>query len=106
MKQEKIFTLLNEMSLDEKIGQLIQLSGEFFSASDIPIGPIEKLGISKKMVNLCGSPLKCRRWRKIIPRVREPPMAIQTSSYYQCWFMSQVSLCGFQTRLFRNPFNG
>lgn len=57
MKQEKIFTLLNEMSLDEKIGQLIQLSGEFFSASDISIGPIEKLGISKKMVNLCGSAL-------------------------------------------------
>ena len=51
MKQEKINKLLHAMSLDEKIGQLIQLSGEFFSTADISIGPIQKLGISQKMVN-------------------------------------------------------
>lgn len=55
MNQKEIIRLLKDMSLDEKIGQLIQLSGEFFSANDISIGPIEKLGISKKMVDLTGS---------------------------------------------------
>lgn len=55
MNQKEIICLLKDMSLDEKIGQLIQLSGEFFSANDISIGPIEKLGISKKMVDLTGS---------------------------------------------------
>lgn len=55
MNQKEIIRLLEDMSLDEKIGQLIQLSGEFFSANDISIGPIEKLGISKKMVDLTGS---------------------------------------------------
>lgn len=55
MNQKEIISLLKDMSLDEKIGQLIQLSGEFFCANDISIGPVEKLGISKKMVDLTGS---------------------------------------------------
>lgn len=57
MKQEEITALLDDMSLEEKIGQLVQLSGEFFSANDISIGPIQKLGIDKKMVELAGSAL-------------------------------------------------
>lgn len=30
MKQKELKALLDDMSLDEKIGQLVQLSGEFY----------------------------------------------------------------------------
>lgn len=94
MKQKKIFTLLNEMSLDEKIGQLIQLSGEFFSASDISIGPIEKLGISKKMVNLCGSALNIVGAENV-RRVQNQQMQKQPH-HIPMLFMSDV-IYGFKT---------
>ncbi len=94
MKQKKIFTLLNEMSLDEKIGQLIQLSGEFFSASDISIGPIEKLGISKKMVNLCGSALNIVGAENV-RRVQNQQMQKQPH-HIPILFMSDV-IYGFKT---------
>lgn len=55
MEERKLRELLNSLNLDEKIGQLIQLSGEFFSAKDVSLGPQKKLGITKEMVDLCGS---------------------------------------------------
>lgn len=94
MKQEKIFTLLSEMSLDEKIGQLIQLSGEFFSTSDISIGPIEKLGISKKLVNLCGSALNIVGAENV-RRVQDQQMKRQPH-HIPMLFMSDV-IYGFKT---------
>ncbi len=46
------------MSLEEKIGQMVQLSGEFFNNDDnVVTGPRKKLGISKKQVFLAGSVL-------------------------------------------------
>lgn len=58
MNEKDLKNLLNDLNLDEKIGQLIQLSGEFFSSNnDISTGPEKKLGISSKMVDLCGSVL-------------------------------------------------
>lgn len=57
MKQDKLRALLNDMSLEEKIGQLVQLSGEFFEAKDISLGPQQKLGITKRTVDLTGSVL-------------------------------------------------
>ncbi|WEV37418.1 beta-glucosidase BglX [Lactobacillus sp. ESL0677] len=55
MKQEDLNSLLNDLSLTEKVGQLIQLSGEFFQSKDISFGPIQKLGIPDKLVDLSGS---------------------------------------------------
>ena len=43
MEEKQLKLLLKEMSLDEKIGQLIQLSGEFFQANDISYGPRDNL---------------------------------------------------------------
>ncbi|WP_334352658.1 beta-glucosidase BglX [Companilactobacillus sp. HBUAS56257] len=57
MEESKLRELLNSLSIEEKIGQLIQLSGEFFSAKDISVGPQKKLGITKDAVELCGSVL-------------------------------------------------
>ena len=51
-------TLLDGMTVDEKIGQLIQLNAEFFakSASEIT-GPTEKLGLDPKSLPTIGSSL-------------------------------------------------
>ncbi|GAB5051465.1 beta-glucosidase BglX [Pediococcus ethanolidurans] len=58
MQLKKLRKLLNELTVTEKVGQLIQLSGEFFeSSNDIVVGPEQKLGISPKIVNLSGSVL-------------------------------------------------
>ncbi|KRN33073.1 Beta-glucosidase-related glycosidase [Liquorilactobacillus mali] len=55
MKENELRSLLNDLSLEEKIGQLVQLSGEFFKADDISIGPQQKLGITQRTVDLTGS---------------------------------------------------
>lgn len=58
MEEIKLKEILNDLSLKEKIGQLIQLSGEFFSSDDeISTGPQKKLGISDEMIELTGSVL-------------------------------------------------
>ena len=50
--------LLLEMTLDEKIAQLMQLSGEFYHAVGAEItGPMETLGISAEVVKNSGSVL-------------------------------------------------
>ncbi|WP_103662587.1 beta-glucosidase BglX [Lactobacillus sp. HT06-2] len=94
MKKEKLIKLLHSMSLNEKIGQLIQLSGEFFSASDISIGPLGKLGISKEMVCLCGSALNVVG-AKSVHKVQDEQMKKQPH-HIPMLFMSDV-IYGFKT---------
>lgn len=57
MEEEKLHELFNDMSLKEKVGQLIQLSGDFFDAQNISFGPHDDLGISQEMIDLTGSVL-------------------------------------------------
>lgn len=58
MEESKLRSLLESLTLKEKIGQLIQLSGEFYSdEEEIVTGPQEKLGISSEMIELSGSVL-------------------------------------------------
>lgn len=50
--------LLAQMTLDEKIGQLVQLSGEFFlDEPQLTVGPKAKLGITQTVVDNVGSVL-------------------------------------------------
>lgn len=55
MKKEKLLDLLNEMTLEEKIYQLVQLSGEFFNSDDMAIGPKQELGITQEVVDNVGT---------------------------------------------------
>ncbi|MBR6777658.1 MAG: beta-glucosidase, partial [Clostridia bacterium] len=50
--------LISQMTLEEKVGQLIQLNGENFtkSASEIT-GPVQSWGISEEWLNIMGSTL-------------------------------------------------
>lgn len=57
MDLTKLHNLLDSLTLQEKIGQLVQLSGEFFDATDISLGPQRQLGITQETVDLAGSVL-------------------------------------------------
>lgn len=57
MKEEKLHELLQSLTWTEKVGQLVQLSGEFFNTSALTVGPQQKLGISDEILTNVGSVL-------------------------------------------------
>lgn len=59
MTEKELFNLLNDMSFKEKIGQLNQLAGSFFSTKErnIVTGPLAKDGLLSKNKYLTGSVL-------------------------------------------------
>ena len=58
MEEKQLRVLLDSLTLKEKIGQMIQLSGDFFGDNkEINTGPAEKLGIDLEMVAYTGSVL-------------------------------------------------
>lgn len=58
MVKSQLINLLNEMTIDEKIGQLVQIKGSFFlKGESIQTGPIANLGINEKMIYKIGSVL-------------------------------------------------
>ncbi len=57
MRDEKILALLQDMSLEEKIGQLLQLTGNFFDGEGLATGPMEDMGLSEEQVHNTGSVL-------------------------------------------------
>lgn len=57
MKEEKLLLLMEQMTLKEKIGQLIQLAGDCFGMEVMSVGPQQDLGITQETVDTCGSVL-------------------------------------------------
>ena len=57
MKQEQILELLDNMSLKEKVDQLLQLNGSFYEAdnNDVLTGPARELGVSEDDIRMAGS---------------------------------------------------
>lgn len=57
MTEQELQNLFQQMTLEEKIGQLVQLDGGCFGTDAMAVGPREKLGISEETVANCGSVL-------------------------------------------------
>ncbi len=57
MKQEKILELLKDMSLEEKIDQLLQLGANYFKEGAVLTGPEAEIGITEEEIGRCGSVL-------------------------------------------------
>lgn len=57
MKEKELKRLFESLTTKEKIYQLVQLSGEFFNADAMAVGPQEKLGIAQEVVDNAGSVL-------------------------------------------------
>lgn len=73
MKREKLLELFNQMTLEEKIYQLVQLDGSFFSENAAITGPKAKLGINDDVIynigsvyNVFGGVEKIRKYKMII----------------------------------------
>ncbi len=59
MKEEKLYQLLEKMTLEEKIGQLVQVAGEVFLMDEVKVttGPLAHLNLSEEMLYNVGSVL-------------------------------------------------
>lgn len=57
MTQDNLRKLLNDMSLDEKIGQLIQLDARFFGDAKMVTGPTGNVELTQDQINYVGSVL-------------------------------------------------
>lgn len=57
MTKEQLLDLLNDMSLDEKIGQLTQLAGSMYGADAIVTGLLDMYNINDKALEMSGSVL-------------------------------------------------
>lgn len=57
MTEQALKDLMAQMTLKEKIGQMVQLDGGCFGAGDLATGPMEKLGVTAEDVAVCGSVL-------------------------------------------------
>lgn len=57
MTENNLKELLSRMTLEEKIGQLVQLDGKCFGTGDMATGPQEELGITQEDVDVSGSVL-------------------------------------------------
>lgn len=55
MNEEKIRELMADMSVDEKIGQLLQLLGDVFIGEGFATGPMEEMNLSEDQVKCTGS---------------------------------------------------
>lgn len=55
MEKGKLLELLNEMTLEEKVYQLVQLDGGLYSENAAVTGPKVKLGINDEVINNIGS---------------------------------------------------
>ncbi|WP_160677165.1 beta-glucosidase BglX [Clostridium sp. C8-1-8] len=55
MEQSKVLELLNSLTIEEKIYQLVQLDGSLYSENAAVTGPKAKLGISDDVINNIGS---------------------------------------------------
>lgn len=70
MRKEKLLDLLKQMTLEEKIGQLVQVAGETFLMDKVNVetGPLKNLELSHKMLYNVGSILNivgCERVKKV-----------------------------------------
>ncbi len=70
MKDREIIELLNKMTLEEKIGQMVQVAGDAFLQADINVttGPLKNLELSEEMLYNVGSVLNVmgsKRVRKV-----------------------------------------
>lgn len=57
MTEQNLKKLLEQMTLPEKVGQLVQLDGGCFGTDALAVGPRERLGVTQDDVDVCGSVL-------------------------------------------------
>lgn len=115
MKEDDLRALMGQMTLAEKVGQLVQLDGGCFGASDVATGPRAKLGVTQADVDVCGSVLNVlgadevrriqdaylERSRLKVPL---PFMADIIYGYQTCYPIPLAQACSFDTDRVRDNY--
>lgn len=66
MKKEKLLELLNQMTIEEKLGQMLQIKADPFKSSDTSTtGPTEDLNLTDEMIYNVGSILNIAGFNKV-----------------------------------------
>ncbi|MDD6050260.1 MAG: glycoside hydrolase family 3 N-terminal domain-containing protein [Clostridiales bacterium] len=94
MDENKLQKLLQEMTLQEKIEQLVQLDSSFFDNDGVCTGPVEKFAMTEEQPYRVGSLLGVRGAAKIID-LQDRMMALQPH-HIPALFMLDV-IHGYQT---------
>lgn len=94
MTEQQLQALLQEMTLEEKIGQLVQLDGACFGTDAMAVGPREALGITEETVRNCGSVLNVLGAEKV-HEIQDRHLA-QSRLKIPLLFMADV-IYGYQT---------
>lgn len=94
MQEKELKELLNTLTWTEKVGQLVQLSGEFFDNKELATGPKQKLGITDEIMQNLGSVLNvtgAKNTKEIQDRYLE-----QSSAKIPLLFMADI-VYGYRT---------
>ena len=94
MEQSRLLELLQDMSLEEKIGQLVQLPNSFFEHEAVLTGPAMEFGIGEKEIYEAGSTLSVFG-AKTVRKVQESYMEKQPH-HIPLLFMADV-INGYRT---------
>lgn len=94
MTSEQIKALLEDMSLQEKIGQLLQLNGNFYAEEGLATGPMSDMELTEEQVNNAGSILSAIG-AKQLKRIQKAYMEKQPH-HIPMLFMADV-INGFRT---------
>lgn len=94
MNQQELSKLCHDMSLEEKLGQLLQLEGFFFQEGGVMTGPEQRMGLEENEKEMCGSVLNV--WgANNVKRIQDIIMAAQPH-HIPALFMLDV-IHGFRT---------
>ena len=67
MEKKQLEKLLESLSIEEKVGQLVQLNGTFFDSNEkIATGPVAKIGLDKEQIYQTGSILNTLEAKELI----------------------------------------
>lgn len=95
MDKQELAKRLADLTIEEKIGQLIQLSGDFFQADEaMLVGPQKKLGINEEMIEVVGSVLNITGAEKV-RRIQDNYLA-KSRHKIPLMFMSDI-IYGYRT---------
>ena len=60
MTSDELRALMSQMTLEEKVGQLVQLDGGCFGGGDLATGPAAKIGVTQDDIDRAGRPAHAR----------------------------------------------
>ena len=98
MKENQLIQLVEEMTIDEKINQLLQLAAAFYSdKAEEKTGPMSELGLSQETIDTAGTTLgvsganEAKRVQKRIYAKSSIKYSNTFNGGYYSWFQNHLS---------------